>query len=237
MSQSVDYLTNSLEGQKSMLYEWTEAYDKYVKAYVDGIYEMHKAVTNVGDYRGTEYRSDSGNSSSTGGSKKSGSGSSKQDVIYGWDGEDKLRKTSTNSITTGVIKGGGYRFASGGEASSTGPAIIDGTLVEPERVLSAEQTKSFDRLVNMLDKGYLQEMDNMISEMQNWSDYIEIPESFASMPSDVHTEPSQSIGDVVINLYEAKLEDDADYEKVADQVGRLFTKELAKRGFNTTFNY
>ena len=41
-----------------------------------------------------------------------------------------------------------------------------------------------------------------------------------------------SVGDINVNLYEAKLEDNADYDLIAQKVGNAFTKQLQKDCFN-----
>ena len=46
-----------------------------------------------------------------------------------------------------------------------------------------------------------------------------------------------SVGDINIVLNEAKLENDADYEAVANKVGQVFAKELTKQGVRMTFNF
>jgi hypothetical protein len=43
------------------------------------------------------------------------------------------------------------RYATGGLADFTGPAWLDGTKSNPEYVLSAQQTRSFMQLVDILD--------------------------------------------------------------------------------------
>jgi len=45
---------------------------------------------------------------------------------------------------------------------------------------------------------------------------------------------NSSVGDIYITINQAELKDDADYEDVAKRVGKAFTKELSKNGFNLT---
>ena len=40
------------------------------------------------------------------------------------------------------------------------------------------------------------------------------------------------VGGVTVNIYEAEINDDADYAKIAQKVGNEFTKQLQKDGFN-----
>jgi hypothetical protein len=47
-----------------------------------------------------------------------------------------------------------YRFATGGLADFTGPALLDGTTKKPEAVLNALQTKHFIQFVDVLDTLY-----------------------------------------------------------------------------------
>ena len=62
--------------------------------------------------------------------------------------------------------------------------------------------------------------------------YVKNTPYMTNVNSDMFGRPSVSIGDVNVNLYEAKLEDDADYNKIATKVGEVFTKELQKNGMN-----
>ena len=107
----------------------------------------------------------------------------------------------------------GEKFASGGLVDYTGPAWVDGTKSKPEAFLDATDTAI---LRGMLDS----------------FDYIRTT-PYMTHVEDIHTEkPSVNIGDVNVNLYEAKLENDADYDAIARKVGSAFTKELQKTGMN-----
>jgi len=68
-------------------------------------------------------------------------------------------KPSTLRAGSGLVKSleeakryAGIAFSKGGLADFTGPAWLDGTKQEPERVLSPTQTKLFDNLVSSLEK-------------------------------------------------------------------------------------
>lgn len=127
-------------------------------------------------------------------------------------------------------------YAKGGLADFTGLIQIDGTKKEPERILNAHQTKSFDRLVDIMDNGIVNSLENVFSEMDHWSTFAAVTPTVPYFDIPEVSETTQTIGDIYVTLNEAKLESDADYAEVADRVGRLFKKELSKRGF-TSMNY
>ncbi len=65
----------------------------------------------------------------------------------------ETKKVTQSSGSVNSFVPGMQAFSTGGEANFTGPAWLDGTKKRPERVLSAEQTESFNRLVATLEKG------------------------------------------------------------------------------------
>lgn len=104
-------------------------------------------------------------------------------------------------------------YAEGGLVDFTGPAIVHGTKSRPEAFLDADDTAI---LRNMLDA----------------FNYVRI-NPYMSHIDDKHYQGTNiSVGDVNVNLYEAQLKDDADYDEVARKVGASFTKELQKNGLN-----
>lgn len=133
--------------------------------------------------------------------------------------------------------GGKYQtkyFLHGGLADFTGPAWLDGTLSEPERILSAQQTQSFDHLVRIMD-----EMRNngvtmsALRDMARWSSSVRIPSSLSYVGDSAYQGSTSSIGDIFVNITEAQISDDRDIEELANIVGQKFVKEISKQGFNT----
>ena len=104
-------------------------------------------------------------------------------------------------------------FASGGLVDFTGPAWVDGTPSKPEAFLSSIDTKMINSLINALN-------------------YIRVDPGI--VPSTSLFGNNTNVGDINITINQAELKDDADYEDVARRVGKAFTKELSKSGFNLT---
>lgn len=126
-----------------------------------------------------------------------------------------------------------YYYKKGGIADFTGPAWLDGTPSEPERILSAEQTRSFDELVQIMDdfKNAGVSM-SAIRDMMNWSTMVNIPYSMSHIDSSAYQGGSSTIGDIFVTITEAQINDDRDIEELANIVGQKFVKEIGKQGFN-----
>ena len=64
--------------------------------------------------------------------------------------------------------------------------------------------------------------------------YVQVPNIFHDVSEATQSgQNGFNVENVNITLNEAQLNDDADYEQVAEKVGNLFVKELGKRGMNT----
>ena len=142
------------------------------------------------------------------------------------DGVDKIAEALKPSLLLTEPSGGAgggvggpgaiTRHAKGGLVDYTGLAWVDGTLTEPEAFLSAKDTKA-------------------IRSMLDAFNYISV--SPGVVPStDLIGDNSSTIGDINITINQAELKSDADVEELARQVGKAFTKQLSKNGFNTA-NY
>ena len=131
------------------------------------------------------------------------------------------KNSNTNTNTSNKNTGGGIakgnqtnmKYAEGGLVDYTGPAWVDGTKTHPEAFLDAVDTAL---LRSMLDQfTYVRNMPYM-----------------TNVDTSKYGNTNVSVGDVNVNLYEAKLENDADYDLIAKKVGNAFTKQLQKDGFN-----
>lgn len=133
-----------------------------------------------------------------------------------------------NSIGTGDLK----YFATGGVADFTGPAWLDGSASKPERVLNAQQTASFDRLVNVLDDmnaaGF--SFDDLRKQMNGGK--ISLPNLAPSLGKDAFNASVANVGTVNVTIEEAEINDDRDYDEIAQIVGQKFAKEISKQGVN-----
>lgn len=93
-----------------------------------------------------------------------------------------------------------------------------GKAVTNEKVAAAYATGSYDVTA--------------LRSMLNAFDYAPVV-PYMSHIDDTHSDsPTVNVGDININLYEAKLENDADYNKIAKKVGKIFTDEVKKNGLN-----
>lgn len=152
------------------------------------------------------------------------------------------KEAATNAAL--AVKPSGYKYSTkqyehGGIADFTGPAWLDGTKLKPERILDWQQTKAWDELTDVLSSSAIEDLHSALQFMNTWSQFSAVMPKLMSFDSSSLSTPSisQTISDFQIILNEAKLEEDADYDLVAEKVGKLFSKELSKQGFNTRFSY
>ena len=116
------------------------------------------------------------------------------------------------SLQEGLKNMLGTKNAKGGLVDYTGLAWVDGSFSEPEAFLSAADTKNIQALTNALS-------------------YVSVP-TYGVPNMGEFTSNTQNIGDVYVTINQASLESDADLDYVATQVGKKFTKQLSKQGFN-----
>lgn len=139
------------------------------------------------------------------------------------------RYAPTSSELEQIIKG---KYATGGLANYTGLAWLDGTPSKPERVLNAQQTESFERLVNVMDslRASGVSLENLRSSMLDTR--IHLPNLSPSIDPSTIGGNIANIGDVNVTIEEAELNDDRDYDEIAQIVGEKFAKEISKQGIN-----
>ena len=120
---------------------------------------------------------------------------------YGYDLSGSIYNATLNSIVA---------YKKGGLASATGPAWLDGTPQDPERVLSPYQTKLFETMVQALEN----------------IDRISMP----SMPNlgNIQTGNSSnvSVGDIIVNV--DNLDTDSDYEELAEKVSDVLMERIGR---------
>lgn len=108
-------------------------------------------------------------------------------------------KTGIDNLIAGVTGNTVKKYATGGMADYTGPAWLDGTKSNPERILSPYQTKLFDEMIKVLQR----------------IDTISVP----GVPAYGETGKANSaynVGDIIVNV--DRLESDADYEEMAEKI-------------------
>ena len=106
-----------------------------------------------------------------------------------------------------------YVYKNGGIADFTGPAWLDGSMRNPERVLSPYQTKLFESMVQALER-----MSTItVPTMPN----------FGKM--DMTGGGSVSVGDIIVNV--DNLDTDADYEELADKVSDVLMERIGRTAF------
>lgn len=103
-----------------------------------------------------------------------------------------------------------YVYKNGGIADFTGPAWLDGSKRNPERILSPYQTKLFESMVQALEK----------------MSTISIP----SMPNFGNLELTGSggvnVGDIIVNV--DNLDTDDDYEELAEKVSEVLMERIGR---------
>ena len=140
-------------------------------------------------------------------------GSSGVDGVFGNDTLKAVKKFQRNSkISADGIVGKNTKkafklkqYASGGLADFTGPAWLDGTKSKPEYILSADQTKAFFRLVDILEG--LQAGSSSNSQISG-----------------------DSIYDIDINV--ESIGNDYDVEKMASTIKRMINDDARYRNNN-----
>lgn len=230
---SADYREAGKLQAEAYVDQWREQLDNLRKAHQ----QVMKEISSSNYVTVSPGTGSGGGSSGSGGSSGGGSSSSKKPyytftfngTAYGADksyGSIDAAKSKINALTTNwanqighsgqqaqalynaaVKTIAGPKYLRGGIADFTGPAWLDGSKTNPERILSPYQTELFEDMVKSL---------HMINTLR-------IP-SMPSYSESVTEKPSSvSFGDIVVNV--DKLSDDKDYEEVA---AKLFDTMLEK---------
>ena len=106
-----------------------------------------------------------------------------------------------------------FGFSEGGEVDYTGLAMVHGSPQKPEAFLNAEDRANMRAMLDAF--------------------------TYVKAPTMTHIDPSMygtttnNYGDVNITINEAKIDNDQDISALAQKIGKEFTKELSKSGFNT----
>lgn len=120
------------------------------------------------------------------------------------------RNAAKNSLSSGKHSAG---YKEGGMAYETGMVLVHGTKKKPERILSAEQTENFEDMLETL---------HAIKMYRS-------PYASVQKMGDMKTQSGVNVeGDVVITVSVEKLEEDADYEKMAQRVKESLYKEISR---------
>lgn len=236
MKNSDEYLNASDDMKAQLRYQWEDAYDKWILALKDTTNYDH-FDNGLGDMSGSEYGTGTNSGTGAGGNKTtSPSGLSTmiknaietvRKSLFGglaWD-----KPNVSKEVLDRIVRG---KFATGGVANYTGLAWLDGTPSKPERVLNAQQTESFERMVNVMDslRSSGVSLENLRSSMLDTR--IHLPNLSPSIDPSTIGGNIANIGDVNVTIEEAELNDDRDYDEIAQIVGEKFAKEISKQGIN-----
>ena len=156
----------------------------------------------------------------------------------GFTSREKAQTAAAEYIKKNNLSGAKYTthyYKKGGIADYTGLAWLDGTPTEPERILSADQTRDFETLVKIMSdfRNAGVPMD-ALRGMARWSSMVSVPSSLSHIGSSAYQGNSANIGDIFVNITEAQISDDRDIEVLANIVGEKFVKEIGKQGFNVS---
>ena len=236
MKNSDEYLNASDDMKAQLRYQWEDAYDKWILALKDTTNYDH-FDNGLGDMSGSEYGTGTNSGTGAGGNKTtSPSGLStmiknaidtvKKSLFGGlaWD-----KPNVSKEVLDRIVRG---KFATGGVANYTGLAWLDGTPSKPERVLNAQQTESFERLVNVMDslRASGVSLESLRDSMLDTR--IHLPNLSPSIDPSTIGGNIANIGDINVTIEEAELNDDRDYDEIAQIVGEKFAKEISKQGIN-----
>ena len=119
---------------------------------------------------------------------------------------------SSSMIGQGIraIQNAATVYAKGGIADFTGPAWLDGSPQDPERVLSPYQTKLFEAMVEALERA----SKITIPSMPNYGDIVS------------NGGNQISVGDIVVNV--DNLDTDDDYEELAKKVSAILMERIGR---------
>ena len=120
---------------------------------------------------------------------------------YEYNKVNDLYNVAKNSLTA---------YGRGGMASFTGPAWLDGSPQDPERILSPYQTKLFETMVEALERA----SRVVIPGMPNYGD------------ATVNGGNPVSVGDIIVNV--DNLDTDDDYEELAKKVSDVLMERIGK---------
>ena len=236
MKNSDEYLNASDDMKAQLRYQWEDAYDKWILALKDTTNYDH-FDNGLGDMSGSEYGTGTNSGTGAGGNKttspnglstmiKNAIKTVRKSLFGGlaWD-----KPNVSKEVLDRIVRG---KFATGGVANYTGLAWLDGTPSKPERVLNAQQTESFERLVNVMDslRASGVSLENLRSSMLDTR--IHLPNLSPSIDPAAIGGNIANIGDVNVTIEEAELNDDRDYDEIAQIVGEKFAKEISKQGIN-----
>lgn len=236
MKNSDEYLNASDDMKAQLRYQWEDAYDKWILALKDTTNYDH-FDDGLGDMSGSEYGTGTNSGTGAGGNKttspnglstmiKNAIKTVRKSLFGGlaWD-----KPNVSKEVLDRIVRG---KFATGGVANYTGLAWLDGTPSKPERVLNAQQTESFERLVNVMDslRASGVSLENLRSSMLDTR--IHLPNLSPSIDPSTIGGNIANIGDVNVTIEEAELNDDRDYDEIAQIVGEKFAKEISKQGIN-----
>ena len=142
-------------------------------------------------------------------------------MSYGGEGYGStVDKANENALEDAKKKGHGSYYprgsaaynvyAKGGLATTTGPAWLDGSPQDPERVLSPYQTKLFETMVSALERMSTIAVPSM-------SNYGGVGGSANS---------NMSFGDIIVNV--DNLDTDDDYEELARKVSEILMERIGR---------
>ena len=156
----------------------------------------------------------------------------------GFTSREKAQTAAAEYIKKNNLSGAKYTthyYKKGGIADYTGFAWLDGTPTEPERILSADQNRDFETLVDIMSdfRNAGVPMD-ALRGMARWSSMVSVPSSLSHIGNAAYQGNSANIGDIFVNITEAQISDDRDIEVLANIVGEKFVKEIGKQGFNVS---
>lgn len=259
-ANSRQYAIASNSAKQVMQIEWNELFDDWMKASDTSQASSYESLASqfMADYWNNMAKIFGGwsvnitNSSGGGGGSKGG-GSTTQDasnrwVVYGSSQNVVQQGTASSKAQAqkdaqAYIDKQKYKsdlsysvYATGGQSRQTGFAWLDGTPERPERILSPEQTESFDNLVGLIEDVDFSSIKETLDDFGRLSDYMSRINIDNPMKNfDLNTNDATNnvtVGDVNVTIEGAKFEDDADYEYIALRVGQAFTKQLSKQGLH-----
>lgn len=232
------YSDSYLEASKIQQEDYTSSWKQTIAAALEYAKDMQKQFDEIiaaatealrksnTNTTGGLLNSDSSSGSSGGGSSGSSggsSGSSKKSnshnknnaissVIQNVANALKKKKPSSVSKATKQMK-----YATGGVVDYTGLAWVDGTPSKPETFLSAADT-------------------NLLANFLKAAHSLNFGLSSSSVRSSVSSAPTVNVDTVEINITQAELKDDADLNKLSQDLSQKFLMDIARQSGNISIS-
>jgi hypothetical protein len=232
----IQFLKDNTEDYRKAGELQAEAYVEEWQKKLDDLKKAHEEVTTefADDYDVIEKPEGEGNSSGGGSGGSGGNGGNndtpakpevkkywhihgkdpqQRETVFGksYDTEDEAVKVGNRTLQQqGWTNLTYHYYKRGGIADYTGPAWIDATPDEPERILTARQNQLFETMVHVLEQ----------------ASRISVPSMRGYGDMNFGNGSQVSVGDIIVNV--DNLDTDDDYDELARKVSEILMERIGR---------